>query len=626
MDEKKKLLNIWEQVEKNKEDILSFLYGNKTLAEFGIKVIGTLESADDLPDPDTYEGNFGDAYAVGEEDPYDFYIFTRYGAEGVEGFWLNIGEFPKAGPQGEPGEQGPQGEPGERGPTGSQGPIGATGQTGAQGPQGIQGLQGERGPQGEKGDPGSFFHIKGQVSSATLLPAAADVDDQSAYLVGASAPYDVYCIMDVSGTHYWINLGPVAVQESDTKVGSLTFAASGTLSEQVLNALVNTETADFLKIGDRYFVKQSTGHYYALKRDSGEMLVYACDINLTTGEWTITTERMVDLDSAQTITGQKTLTSPIVNQLLFSQNPSTYFIVSDEAGLLLRAGGNAVRFQGTAKPQENNIFDLGHSLLKWKDLYIAGKIKDGTNEFNADNVFNVINATDIVNNTLTQAQYDLITNGKPTLIKGTLLGLLNPLLLSPRTSLAGGAFTRGIVSSSKSNSPQGIGSYTIDNSTKVISIDQDGNPSTDISSISKFNGKAIPSYPTTNTEEQVLTIAASGGALSWKDKPHMTTLTTSIATGGYFSFPYFPTTNLKTVTFQMKRQGLTPSTEEIISTGEIPFADIDSRNHYVLGPDIDGVLYYLVLDEQRLSQNTAYKANGTGAGTEYIVTAILKYF
>ena len=70
-------LNIQEQVEKNRKDILDIQRGATVLAEFGITVIGQVDEESELPDPAEYEGNFGDAYAVGTESPFDFYIFTR---------------------------------------------------------------------------------------------------------------------------------------------------------------------------------------------------------------------------------------------------------------------------------------------------------------------------------------------------------------------------------------------------------------------------------------------------------------------------------------------------------------------------------------------------------------------
>ena len=69
--------NLQEQVFKNMKDIQDIQDGATVLAEFGIKVIGQVDDAEDLPDADTYEGDYGDAYIVGTEAPYDYYIFTR---------------------------------------------------------------------------------------------------------------------------------------------------------------------------------------------------------------------------------------------------------------------------------------------------------------------------------------------------------------------------------------------------------------------------------------------------------------------------------------------------------------------------------------------------------------------
>ena len=67
----------------------------------GIKVIGAIDS---LPIPDgTYE--YGDAYMVGTETPYDMYIYTRPdGNVHTEGYWFPIGKFPMPGPQGPKGD------------------------------------------------------------------------------------------------------------------------------------------------------------------------------------------------------------------------------------------------------------------------------------------------------------------------------------------------------------------------------------------------------------------------------------------------------------------------------------------------------------------------------------------
>lgn len=67
----------------------------------GIKVIGHIDA---LPIPEgTYE--YGDAYMVGTQTPYDMYIYTRPdGNVHTEGYWFPIGKFPM------PGQQGPKGD------------------------------------------------------------------------------------------------------------------------------------------------------------------------------------------------------------------------------------------------------------------------------------------------------------------------------------------------------------------------------------------------------------------------------------------------------------------------------------------------------------------------------------
>lgn len=99
-------LNLEQQVAKNAEDIQAIVDGSLILGELGIKVVGNVDSANELPDPTTYLGAYGDAYLVGTTAPYDYYIFTRpFVGEDVPQ-WFNIGQFPLPGPQ---GEQGPAG-------------------------------------------------------------------------------------------------------------------------------------------------------------------------------------------------------------------------------------------------------------------------------------------------------------------------------------------------------------------------------------------------------------------------------------------------------------------------------------------------------------------------------------
>ena len=104
--------NLEEQVKKNKDDIQYILEEEGVLNEFGIKIVGEVDSSGDLPDPTTYEGEFGDAYAVGTTTPYTLYIYTRANGEHPTNYWFNIGQFPLPGPQ---GPTGPEGEDGATG-------------------------------------------------------------------------------------------------------------------------------------------------------------------------------------------------------------------------------------------------------------------------------------------------------------------------------------------------------------------------------------------------------------------------------------------------------------------------------------------------------------------------------
>lgn len=229
--------NLEEQVQKNKEDIAKHYEIDRALANLGIKVIGQLDSANELPDPLTFYGDFGDAFAVGNKQEvdagnatYDYYVYSRANLNvgQATNYWLNVGKISIAGPQ---GPQGPQGEKGETGdstywivgstaPSGTNQPSGTMylntltgdvyrfetpywilhgnikGPQGIQGPQGPQGEIGPQGPVGEKGetgDPGGFISVAGIVSNVDQLPLPSQLNDLSqAYLVGTAQPYDLY--------------------------------------------------------------------------------------------------------------------------------------------------------------------------------------------------------------------------------------------------------------------------------------------------------------------------------------------------------------------------------------------------------------------------------------------------
>ena len=226
------LRNLEEQVEKNKDDILFILEQEGVLNQFGIKVVGQIANASGLPDPATYTGDFGDAYAVGTVTPYDLYIWTRANGTHPNDYWFNIGKFPVPGPAGAAGPMGAVFTPtvsasgiiswtnnggltnpdsvNIRGPKGEKGDsiIGPIGPQGERGPAG-ESIVGPVGPRGERGPAGESFEVAAIIANTSLLPTPTEETRNLAYLVGAEAPYDLYVITGTTNL-YWSNAGQIS--------------------------------------------------------------------------------------------------------------------------------------------------------------------------------------------------------------------------------------------------------------------------------------------------------------------------------------------------------------------------------------------------------------------------------
>lgn len=243
--------NLEEQVQFLSTQYNGIIEGDKLLAALGIKVVGQIDTAADLPNPVTYEGEYGDAYLVGTETPYEYYIYTRPFAGETDPQWFNLGQFPVAGPQGIQGIPGPQGPAGERGskwysgngaPTtfagyevgdyyfdrqtaevyhyhnDGEGPTwqlegSIRGPQGIQGPIGPQGEEGEPGPPGPKGNPGPagpVVVILGVLDSIDQLPDPSTSARNAAYLVSTEGGHNVYIIIGTDGNEMWVNAGRFA--------------------------------------------------------------------------------------------------------------------------------------------------------------------------------------------------------------------------------------------------------------------------------------------------------------------------------------------------------------------------------------------------------------------------------
>ena len=93
--------NLQEQVLKNMCDIQDIEQGATVLAAFGIKVVGQVNQVSDLPAPATYKGNLGDAFLVGTEAPYLYYIYAKAYDGQEQAAFYNLGQFPLPGPKGD---------------------------------------------------------------------------------------------------------------------------------------------------------------------------------------------------------------------------------------------------------------------------------------------------------------------------------------------------------------------------------------------------------------------------------------------------------------------------------------------------------------------------------------------
>ena len=267
----KEFRNLEEQVEKNAQDIEDFKNANQTIAEFGITVVGILATAAELP---AQGENFGDAYLIGTQTPYDMRVWTRNVANNTAK-WVDLGAFPLQGPKGDKGDIGSvirvgSGEPlnnptsanefyintvtgywynsvstdtgyawhlgftlkGEKGDRGLQGKQGVQGLTG---PQGKTGPIGPQGPKGNTGDVGPAFNVQGTLASSSNLPTPTAAMQDKGY---------AYLIPDTEGTkHIWVIQGSESTSFSWVDVGTAGVGIQGPKGTDGvgLNTLTDTD-------------------------------------------------------------------------------------------------------------------------------------------------------------------------------------------------------------------------------------------------------------------------------------------------------------------------------------------------------------------------------------------------
>ena len=258
-------LNLEKQVQKNKEDIEYIINEEGALNQFGLKVVGQVETIGDMPTIQAYKQSnpnweYGDAFMVGasteeatvvDVDNATLLVLTRANTVHPTDFWMNLGKFPKPGPVGPKGEQGEQGIQGEHGlnvesgtglpaiqaPQGTTyinattgdvyrrynniwqliGNIkGATGSIGPAGPQGNVGPIGPKGATGSQGPRGIGVNILGTLTSTSQLPDPTTVEKDSAYIIPADGVNHLW-VIEGTDNLVWTDFGTAGLGEKGDK-------------------------------------------------------------------------------------------------------------------------------------------------------------------------------------------------------------------------------------------------------------------------------------------------------------------------------------------------------------------------------------------------------------------------
>lgn len=168
-------------------------------------------------------------------------------------------------------------------------------------------------------------------------------------------------------------------------------------------------------------------------------------------------------------------------------------------------GTTAVDLSNYATLSGNNSFTGNNNFV---NLFVSGlfgnSLKSITTENLLNSLVNIIDASEIIDNKLTQEQFDLITNGKPTFILGTWGSYTNLFVLAVNQVGATryGAWCNGAA----------FGSLSIISSNKAISITSSNVKSLYLRSIYSFNGKDVPDFPASSG---TFALKYINGVLTW---------------------------------------------------------------------------------------------------------------
>ena len=257
----KEFRNLEEQVDKNKQDIADLTAGVSAAIGYMPTILGVYSTFAEIP---TGGYNTGDTFLIGNGTPYSVYVYTD------KNQWVNVGQFPVAGPKGDKGDlgsvitaaagspqvtpeslndfyidtitgdwyvasrtvsgslvyiksfslKGEKGDRGERGLAGSMGPAGPQGPTGPQGERGLTGLKGD---QGQKGDTGATGPAGNSVTNMSTASFTQDPTDPTIFHNAIDVAYS-----DGTSTTFTIDTKGIKGDKGDTGATGATGAVGPT--------------------------------------------------------------------------------------------------------------------------------------------------------------------------------------------------------------------------------------------------------------------------------------------------------------------------------------------------------------------------------------------------------------
>lgn len=269
------------------------------------------------------------------------------------------------------------------------------------------------------------------------------------------------------------------------------------------NAYIPVNTTNYPTLEDFLESTGEEGYLYLYPIDTSDLsegyhqYIYEGSSWVYMGDTTLNLTNYVDLTSNQTITGVKTFTNEIdlnnvsatdQGKIVYSEYSRMNFFIGSTAILDIRGSGAVLR--GSFLPTFDNSYDIGSSTYAWKDVYLAGDIKSGTNYITINNTYG--NFAIYRNNELMQDW----SYGSSS-IAGTLRPRGNTYNLGNASYLWQDLFlSRNITDGTISFSPYiVIGKYTADNT--ITELDYDTISVISISVATTFTLKTAPTgcYP-----------------------------------------------------------------------------------------------------------------------------------